>query len=97
MCHFVYKVLYSNTFRYIIFFVILACSPGEYGRNCQFRCSDHCHNNEVCNPFFGNCSKCGNGYQNAKCNERKFFLYQSYFALSVRDMIVKKINITSCT
>uniref|UniRef100_K1QND4 Tyrosine-protein kinase receptor Tie-1 n=1 Tax=Magallana gigas TaxID=29159 RepID=K1QND4_MAGGI len=47
-----------------------ACSPGEYGRNCQFRCSDHCHNNEVCNPFFGDCSKCANGFQNAKCNEQ---------------------------
>lgn len=75
--HFEYKIPYSNTFRSVIFGVILACSSGEYGRNCQFRCSDHCYNNEVCNPFFGNCSKCANGFQNAKCNERKFFFYIS--------------------
>lgn len=25
----------------------------------------------MCDPFFGNCSKCADGYQNAKCEESK--------------------------
>lgn len=71
--HFKCKLPHSYTFRSIIFGVILACSPGEYGHNCSFRCSGHCYKNEVCDPFFGNCSKCADGFQNSKCNERKLF------------------------
>lgn len=57
------------------------CSPGEYGRNCQFRCSDHCYNNEVCDTVFGNCSKCADGFDHAKCTKRKFlFIFQGKFA-----------------
>lgn len=52
--------------------MFLVCSPHEYGRNCAEKCSDHCYDNEICNPFFGNCSKCDDGYQNAKCDESKF-------------------------
>lgn len=70
--HLKYTFQHSNTLWSVIIVVILACSPGEYGRNCQFRCSDYCHNNEVCDAFFGNCSKCADGFQKAKCDKRKF-------------------------
>lgn len=52
--------------------VFLECSQYEYGRNCKERCSDHCYNKDICDPFFGNCSKCADGYQNAKCDKSKF-------------------------
>lgn len=34
-------------------------------------CSYQCYNNETCDPVFGNCSRCADGYQKAKCDESK--------------------------
>lgn len=78
---------HSNTLRSVIIVVILACSPGEYGRNCQFRCSDYCHNNEVCDAFFGNCSKCADGFQKAKCDKRKFIFIWMIVVFIFTDII----------
>lgn len=73
-CGFVWTLCISHlVFKSVNFDVILACSPGEYGRNCQFRCREQCYDNEVCDPFFGNCSKCADGFKSAKCDDRKPF------------------------
>lgn len=61
--------------------VTVVCSHGEYGKNCQFRCSYHCYNNKVCDPFFGNCSKCEDGFQNAKFDKRKLCFKISVFCI----------------
>lgn len=44
------------------------------------RCSYQCYDNETCDPFFGNCSRCADGYKNAKCDESKS-LIASLFCL----------------
>lgn len=73
------NLLLENTSRNVDGTVV--CSPGEYGKNCQFRCSNHCYNNKVCDPFFGNCSKCADGFQNAKCDKRKLCFKLSVFCI----------------
>lgn len=50
---------------------IQECSSYEYGQNCQKVCSYQCYSNASCDPFSGSCSRCADGYQNAKCNESK--------------------------
>lgn len=85
--HWKYTFQHSNTLRSVIIVVNLACSPGEYGRNCQFRCSDYCHNNEVCDAFFGNCSKCADGFQKAKCDKRKFIFIWMIVVFIFTDII----------
>lgn len=66
--------VYINFF-YMLFlilrFVFVECSSYEYGQNCLNRCSSHCYNNETCDTFFGNCSRCADGYQDAKCDKSK--------------------------
>lgn len=48
------------------------------------RCSYQCYDNETCDPFFGNCSRCAEGYKNAKCDESKF-LIASLFCLKKKN------------
>lgn len=63
--------MFQKKIMLILKVVFLECSSYEYGRNCENRCSYQCYNNETCDPFFGYCSRCADGYQNAKCDERK--------------------------
>lgn len=72
---------------------ILECSDGEYGENCSFTCSNNCYNNEICDPFFGNCSKCADGFQNLKCNESTYFFYEAKrFKEKNKNKIMLKTN-----
>lgn len=52
----------------ILFFLLLGCPKGTYGRNCMFNCT--CSENSVCNNKTGEC-RCHVGWIGSKCEHGK--------------------------
>lgn len=50
--------------------IVIECSDGTYGYNCENNCSGHCMNNTLCNKQTGHCDGgCNPGYTNAACSK----------------------------
>lgn len=67
------KYYFKFAIVYIIIIILIDCKPGNYGANCEQKCSSKC-NEYKCDQYTGICLQgCSPGYVAPNCAESNEF------------------------